>query len=121
MAQNSDDEYKKDQEVEIYDSSKDRWIGGKIYDIHQSGSKNIYCVEFEEYSKEIREEDAHITMRRTTKIDKESNDHVARDILVKFRKEIPIELPVSHQTQILLNDIRNTAVPRMISLYIQSE
>ena len=120
MAQKNDEEYKKDQDVEIYDSSKDRWIGGKIYDIRQSEDKNIYCVEYEEYSMEIHGEDVHSTMR-TVKTDKQSNDQVAKDILVNFRKEIPTRLPVSHQTQVLLDGIRNTATQRMLYLYIQCE
>ena len=44
MAQKNDEEYKKDQDVEIYDSSKDRWIGGKIYDIRQNLIQDLYIL-----------------------------------------------------------------------------
>ena len=122
MAQANDKEFKKDQDIEIYDSSKDRWIKGKIYDIKTSdnGRSKVFCVEYEEYAKEIDVKDAHSVMR-IPKSKQQPNDRSLTDAFINFRREIPTQSPVSHETQIVLNTTRNSTAQRMIYLYIQSD
>lgn len=120
MAQNLEEEYKKEQEVEIYDASKDRWIPGKIYDIREVDNHNIYCIEYEEYCLEIREDDARSSMR-ISKTDQNPNERNTKDAFLNFRKQIPTQSPVAHQMQMLLNNTRNTTTQRMIILYMKRE
>ena len=121
MAQRIEDEYKKDQDVEIYDSSKDRWIGGKIYGITtgNGGRPKVYRVEYEEYAKTIKVEDAHSVMR-IPKTKQPTNDRDTTDAFINFRREIATLSPVSHETQIALNNTRNAADQRMSYMYMKT-
>lgn len=116
LAQNAEDEYKTDQDVEVYDPTKDTWISGKIYDIRKDGGKNVYCVQYEEYCQEICQKDAHSALRIP-----ETNNRDPKGAFLNFRKQIPIQLPVFHETQVLLHNTRTTAPQRMTYLYMKTK
>ena len=118
----SRNDYYKHQDVEIYDSSKDRWVGGKICDIkiRESDRQKIYCVEYEEYAKEIAANDPHFLMR-IPKPKRESNDYAVNKAFINFRRKIPTQSPVSREMKIMLNDIRSSTAQRTIYLFMRIE
>ena len=112
MAQN-DGEWKKDQEVEIYEISQQKWIIGKIHDIREEDGQNIYCVEYDEYSREIREKDVHSFMRiPNTDIQPTDIDDKLTNFM-KLSAEMAHQLPVPDQIQILSENLKMIGFPRM--------
>ena len=118
MAQSSGGDWKKDQEVQVYDTSKHQWITGKIYDIQEDDEEKIYCVEYDEYSLQIHEKDVHSLMR-ASEITEQSNERDAEEMFMNFSKQIAAKLPLSRQMQILSENARKINFQRMIYLYIE--
>ena len=116
MAQGGD-EWKTGQDIEIYDTSQEKWIIGTIYDIRQEEEQNIYCVQYDEYSQEIPQKDANALLR-TPKTDDKSNENDARETLLNISDQIATELPISRQIDILSEKARGIAAQRMIYLYM---
>lgn len=119
MAQSDHNEdWKEGQEVEIYDPSQEKWVLGTIYHIQQNDDQNIYCVEYEEYSKEIHEKDAHSLMR-IPQNNNDSNDDDAEEAFLNSYNQITTKLPLSRQIHILSEKARKIATQRMMYLYIE--
>lgn len=119
MAQLNRGEYEKDQEVEIYDVSQKRWILCRIHDILDNEDEKIYCVEYEEYSREIRETDAKSLIRIPHK-DNQSTDNDARKKLLNCSKDIAPKLSVPQQIQLLSETLQSSPVQRMSYLYMNN-
>ena len=110
-----DGEWQKDQDVEIYDTSQEKWIIGTIYDIRQNEEQKIYCVQYDEYSQEIPQKDAN-SLLRIPNTDDNSNDKNARETLLNISDQIATELPISRQIAVLSEKARGIASHRMISI-----
>ena len=119
MAQKSDGDWQKGQDVEIFDVSLQNWVFGKIYDIREVEDQKVFCVEYEEYSKEIKEKDVGSSMRTTRRSNEKSNERVEEEAFLNFSREIQSEIPLSHRVQHLSKMTRNGAFERMIYLYIE--
>ena len=114
MAEESDGEWKKGQEVEIYETSRQQWVPGKIcYIKHLSDSKQKkYYIEYEEYAQMIREEDSKSLMR-IPKIQEQSDDSELNQAFSAFSKRIPNHIPLSRQIQHSSGNVSKTCQYRM--------
>ena len=101
MSQKSSAQWKKGQNVEVYEPSQRRWITGNIHDI-------IYCVEYQEYSKEIHHKDAHSLMRIPQNNQQSANSD----------NEIAPKFPTSLQMEDSSKDTPRFNIQRMISFVV---
>ena len=116
MSQMSNSQWKKGQDVEVYDPSQRRWITGNIHDIRDDKDKKIYCIEHQEYSKEILHKDAHSLMR-IPQINQQFDDIDADETFASSYRKIAPKFPISRQMEIWSKDIDKFNIKSMISVH----
>lgn len=117
MAKKSDGEWKKGQEVEMYEISRQEWVPGKIYDIKEEGSwsaRTVYYIEYEEYLRRIPKEESKSLMR-VAKINDQSNENDLNEAFLNFAKQIPTRIPLSRQIQESSENVAKSSESRMNS------
>ena len=104
MAQDGGD-LKEGQDVEIYDTSQEKWIIGTIYDIRQEEEQNIYCVQYEEYSQEIPQKDTKALLRIPNTVNHD-NEQKGKETFLSISNEVATTFPLSRQIQVLSEKAR---------------
>ena len=117
MEQSETKQWEKDQKVELYDLSQDKWISGKITNILQNNGKKTYCVAYHEYLKEVCEGDAHSLIRTPTP-NQQSNDVSVKEAFLNYCKQIASKLPILRQIRVLSQNAERLKAQRMSFLYL---
>ena len=113
MEQSETKQWEKDQKVELYDLSQDKWISGKIANILQNNGKKTYCVAYHEYLREVCDGDAHSLIRTPNQ---QSNDVNVKEAFLNYCKRIASKLPILRQIRVLSQDAERLKAQRMSSL-----
>lgn len=112
-------EWKKDQDVEIYDLSQKKWIIGKIHDILEEDDSDddqkIYCIDYEVYSREIHQKDVNSLMR-IPKTGGHSVDNDVKKTFLNISDQIAPKFAIPEQIQILSDKLPRSVMQRMIYL-----
>ena len=112
--------WEKDQDVEVYDTSQDKWIIGKIKDIREDNKENMYFVQYEERYEIIHEKDVHSLLRIPGDeggTNQKSDAIEAMQLLLEVSEQISDSLPLMDQIQILMNSAGTINPQRMISIH----
>ena len=116
MAAASSGKWRKDQDVVVYCASKDKWIPGKIIDIHKKDGQNVYGVEYEEYYSQISEDDTRSVLR-IPKHHRQYDDNDSEKTFLNSYRQIPTQLSLSRQIRVLTQNAQRMASQRMMYLY----